>query len=255
MEPRREDRTGRQEPGIGARVRAARQRLGWSREALAFHSGISWSAITQVESGRRRNVRPATLEALAAALGLTIDYLVHGAPPADVLMLEHQALLYGTEAELVATAGPFLAGAVERSEAALAVTTKAKIELLRDYLGSSAEAVEFVEARTWYRTPSGALEAYKAFVEERLEQGAPWVRIAGEPLWAGRPDAEIRLWTRYEALLNLVFSGFPVAILCLYDERSTPDEALRQAHATHPATIPAGDGYSDAAGFLLEPGS
>src|SRR5438445_8615473 len=83
--------------GLGARVRAARQRRGWSREALAFHSGISWSAIAQVESGRRTNVRPSTLHALALALGVTIDYLVAGRSVAAPMM-EHQALLYATDA-------------------------------------------------------------------------------------------------------------------------------------------------------------
>ena len=62
---------------MGTRVRAAGVRLGWSREALAVRSELSWSAIAQVESGRRKNVRPQTLSALAEALGVTIDYLVH----------------------------------------------------------------------------------------------------------------------------------------------------------------------------------
>ncbi|HEX7144902.1 MAG TPA: helix-turn-helix transcriptional regulator, partial [Gaiellaceae bacterium] len=82
--------------GIGARVRSARTRLGWTREALAFHSGLSWSAIAQVESGRRTNLRPDTLFALGTALGVTIDYLVHGGVSSPV-MFRHRALLYGTD--------------------------------------------------------------------------------------------------------------------------------------------------------------
>ena len=54
------------------------ERLGWTREALAFHSGLSWSAIAQVESGRRTNLRPSTLAALSRPLGVSIDYLVDG---------------------------------------------------------------------------------------------------------------------------------------------------------------------------------
>src|ERR1700761_4783343 len=72
------EETRERESGIGSRLRAARERLGLSREALAFHAGISWSAIAQVESGRRSQLRPSTLLALATALGLTIDYLVSG---------------------------------------------------------------------------------------------------------------------------------------------------------------------------------
>ena len=100
--------------GIGTRVKTARQRRGWNREALAFHSGISWSAIAQVEAGRRTNLRPATLRSLAQALGVTIDYLVTGGRAAPA-MLSHQALLYGSDSEFVDTAAPFLAEGVERA--------------------------------------------------------------------------------------------------------------------------------------------
>ena len=62
--------------GIGARLKAARRRLGWSREELAFRAKLSWPAVAQIESGRREHPRPATLSALADALGVTIDYLV-----------------------------------------------------------------------------------------------------------------------------------------------------------------------------------
>src|ERR1700753_169051 len=105
---------------IGTRVKAARQRLGWNRETLAFHSGISWSAIAQVETGRRQNLRPSTLQALAGALGVTIDYLVAGGGRV-VPMLAHRVLIYGTEPEFLETAAPFLAEGMERGEAVLSV--------------------------------------------------------------------------------------------------------------------------------------
>jgi transcriptional regulator with XRE-family HTH domain len=244
--------------GIGTRVRAGRERLGWSREALAFHSEISWSGVAQVESGRRRNLRPGTLTALAGALGVTVDYLVRGGP-ASPAMLHHQALLYGTDEELVSTAGRFLSGGIEHSEAVLAVTTSEHIGLLRDHLGPDASRVDFVESATWLTTPASALEAFKAFSEAKLEGGVPWVRILGEPIWAGRSDSEIRLWTRFESLLNVVFAAWPLTFLCPYDERSVQPEIAREARLTHPHTIgPEGavssPDYADPGGFALEPG-
>src|SRR5579859_3174792 len=119
--------------GIGARVRAARDRLGWTREALAFHSGLSWSAIAQLESGRRSNVRPGTLVALSRPLGVSIDYLVDGRRSRST-MLEHSAFPYRSDDQFRATMGPFLAEGIERSEAVIAVTTAANIELLREHL-------------------------------------------------------------------------------------------------------------------------
>lgn len=237
---------------------AGRERLGWSREALAFHSGISWSGIAQVESGRRRNLRPDTLSALAGALGVTIDYLVGGGP-ASTAMLDHKALLYGAEDELLNTAGPFLEEGVERSEAALALTTKENIELLRKQLGPAARHVEFVESAAWLTTPASALDSFKTFSSGKLEAGAPWIRILGEPIWAGRSDAEIRLWTRFESLFNLVFADWPMTALCPYDERSVQPEIALQARLTHPhtiereATADSAD-YAGPGGLALEPG-
>jgi transcriptional regulator with XRE-family HTH domain len=242
---------------MGPRLRAARERLGWSREALAFHSELSWSAIAQVESGRRTNVRPQTLSALAQALGVTIDYLVHGAPSSAV-MLEHRVLLYETDQEFVATVAPFLREGIERSEALLVVTARTRIELLREQLGADAERVEFVERESWYTDPAPALRELEEFVKAKLSAGAPWVRFVGDPDWAGTSETETGLWTRYEALVNLVFANSPTSLLCTYDTRSIAPEVARQARLTHPHTIgPEGvassSDYANPGGFVLGP--
>ena len=243
--------------GIGARVRAARKRLGWTREALAFHSGLSWSAIAQVESGRRSNVRPGTLAALSRPLGVSIDYLVDGRRSRSK-MLEHSAFPYRSDDQFRSTMGPFLAEGIERSEALIAVTTAANIELLREHLGEDARSVEFVDASDLYSTPIAALQAYKTFSEAKLDRGAPWVRILGEPVWTGRSDIEVRLWTRYESLFNLVFAGTPLSVVCPYDERSVAPEIVRQAQLTHPNTVDDRGmspcpGYTDPGRFIFEP--
>jgi len=222
--------------GIGTRLRAARERCGWTREALAVHSQLSWSAIAQVESGRRKNVRPQTLAALAEALGVTIDYLVEGAPSSSV-MLEHQVLLFATDQEFADTVVPFLSEGIERSEALLVATTNGRFELLREQLGSDAEQVEFVERDTWYTDPAPALLELEQFVKAKLSDGALWVQFVGDPEWSGTSDIEVGLWTRYEALLNLVFAAMPTSILCTYDTNTIAPEVARQACLTHPHTI------------------
>jgi transcriptional regulator with XRE-family HTH domain len=241
---------------IGSRVRAARERRGWSREALAFHSGISWSAIAQVESGRRTNVRPSTLAALSRTLGVSIDYLVDGsqAPP----MLEHSAFLYRTDDQFQTTMGSFLADGVERSEAIIAVTTLANIELLREHLGKDARNVEFVDSRPFLTTPTAALEAFATFAQASLGRGANWVRVLGEPRWSERSETDVRLWTRFESLFNLVFASSPMTVVCPYNERSVAPEILTEALLTHPHTIgPQGTqsspDYDDPRQFTLRP--
>jgi transcriptional regulator with XRE-family HTH domain len=243
--------------GIGTRLRAARERLGWSREALAVHSELSWSAIAQVESGRRRNLRPRTLSALAGALGVSIDYLLHGAPSSPA-MLEHRVLVYETEQEFVETVGPFLSEGIERSEALLAVTTSGKIERLREYLGSDADRLELVEREGWYTEPGSALRSLEEFVNIKLRAGAPWVRMVGDPDWTTQSDSEPGLWTRYESLVNLVFAPLPTTLLCTYDKRSVSPEVVELALLTHPHTmgregVAISSEYADPAGFVLRP--
>jgi transcriptional regulator with XRE-family HTH domain len=207
-----------------------------TREALAFHSGLSWSAIAQVEAGRRTNVRPRTLQSLARALGVTIDYLVSGGG-APTPMLVHRALLYSTESEFLDVCVPFLTQGVERGEAVLAVTTDANLALLRGRLGEAAHAIELAGRDGWYRTPTIAVHRYREFLTRKLDSGAAWVRILGEPPWSGRPKRQLPLWVRYESMLNLVFAGEPVSVLCPYDKRELGDEIQGQATATHPETI------------------
>jgi transcriptional regulator with XRE-family HTH domain len=242
--------------GIGSRVRAARKRLGWSREALAFHAGISWSAIAQVESGRRTNLRPSTLAALSRPLGVSIDYLVEGSASRPT-MLGHSAFPYRTDDQFQTTVGRFLAEGIERSEALLAVTTVPNIELLQAHLGKDAHKVEFIDASGFYTSPIAALDGFRTFADAQLGLGATWVRVVGEPVWPGRSDAEVRLWTRYESLFNLLFAASPLTIVCPYDERSVAPEIVSQATLTHPHTM--GDqgfspspGYADPERFALE---
>src|SRR4051794_9185343 len=160
--------------GIAARLVAARKRVGWSREALAFHSGLSWSAIAQVESGRRTHVRPSTLSSLSKALGVSVDYLVDGSAPQP--MLQHRALIYDDEQAFVDATVPFLLEGMDRSEALLAVTSKRNIDGLRRRLGDDRRHVEFADSRDWYASPAAALDGYRTFLETRLRGGAPWTR-------------------------------------------------------------------------------
>jgi transcriptional regulator with XRE-family HTH domain len=243
---------------IAETLRAARVRAGWSREALAYHSGVSWPAIAQIESGRRREVRLSSLSALANALAVSVDYLIGTEAAMAPRLLDHRVLMYGSDGEFLAATTPFLAQGVERSDGLLAVTSPARLGLLRDSFEGCSEHVEFADSRDWYSSPGDAVNRYRGFVKEKFEAGAAWVRIVGEPVWTGRSSAEIRAWTRYESLLNLTFASMPTTIVCPYDARSLPAEVIGDAHRTHPAVAhgsaaTANPEYRKAEEFLLEP--
>jgi transcriptional regulator with XRE-family HTH domain len=218
---------------IGESLKAARARVGWSREALAYHSGVSWSAIAQIESGRRKDVRLTTLSALADALQVSVDYLV-GTAASTPQLFEHRVLTYVSDDEFVAGAIPFLGDGIEKAHSLLTVATHAKTEILRDALEDPSERVEFADWADWYRSPQEALSRYGAFLRKHLDAGAVWIRIFAEAAWSGGTEAEIATWTRYESMVNLAFAASPVSIICTYDERSFPVDVLADARMTHP---------------------
>jgi len=207
--------------------------MGWSREALAYHSGVSWSAIAQIESGRRKDVRLSSLSALATALGVSVDYLI-GTGASTQPLFEHRVLTYASDDELVAGAIPFLAEGIDASHCLLAVTTEAKTEVLREALQDRVEHVEFTDWADWYRSPQEAMNRYGAFLKEKTHAGATWIRVVAEAAWEGDTQAEIAAWTRYESLVNLAFASSPATIICTYDERSFPVGVVADARRTHP---------------------
>ncbi|HEX4484297.1 MAG TPA: helix-turn-helix transcriptional regulator [Solirubrobacteraceae bacterium] len=65
---------------LGERVRAARETLGLSQEALADRCGIHWTFLGQVERGRR-NLSLHNLLKIADGLGVDPAELVRGLSP------------------------------------------------------------------------------------------------------------------------------------------------------------------------------
>jgi transcriptional regulator with XRE-family HTH domain len=67
----------RRQVEFGDRLRARRQELGWSQEALAFKAGINRTYIASLESGRR-NPSLDLIARLAVAMKLDAGELVRG---------------------------------------------------------------------------------------------------------------------------------------------------------------------------------
>jgi transcriptional regulator with XRE-family HTH domain len=241
---------------LGASLRSARERMGWTREALAYHSGLSWAAIAQIESGRRQEVRVSSLVALASALGVSVDYLVGGAGTMSPQLLRHRVLIYASDEEYVTSVVPFLQEGIARSDAVVAVPSTRQGDLLHDALGDDAQHVEFLDSAEWYRTLRGAALGYRTFVKDRFDRGASWVRVIGDAVWAGRSTAEVTEWFRYESIINLALASSPTTIMCSYDGRSLPQGVLADARRTHRELAEAGEvtanpSYLEPEDFLL----
>jgi len=106
-----EDGTDATAGSIGRRVRAERQRRGWTQEALAQHSGVSRRMLVSVEQGGS-NASISTLLKLAWALGVSLAALVE--EPSDGVLTVRRAgdrVVYwrgehGGEGTMVATTQP-----------------------------------------------------------------------------------------------------------------------------------------------------
>jgi anti-sigma regulatory factor (Ser/Thr protein kinase) len=153
--------------------------------------------------------------------------------------LDHDALLYGSNEQLVTTMAPFLREGVALGHATVAVTSPDKLVLLRDALGADASKVRYIEAADWYVRPAAVLAEYDAVVRELVDGGAPLVRCVAE-LAFGSTAAEHTSWTRYEAIVNRAFERLPMWVVCLYDTRALPGQLVDAARRTHPTLWEAG---------------
>ncbi len=61
---------------IGARVRAARERKGWTQGQLAYKSGTAPAQISRIEHNERPGAQARLVANIAEALGVSLDYLL-----------------------------------------------------------------------------------------------------------------------------------------------------------------------------------
>lgn len=157
----------------------------------------------------------------------------------------HEALLYRDADDYLAGIVPFVSGALDAAEPVLVAVPPANLALLRDALGPPAAQVNFLDMAEVGRNPGRILPAVlHAFMDARQDLR---VRVVGEPVWAGRTDAEYRACVQHEAMVNVAFADRRARFLCPYDARRLPATALADAASTHPLLQRGGDrAYSPA---------
>ncbi|MGW8380642.1 sensor histidine kinase [Streptomyces sp. ODS28] len=146
---------------------------------------------------------------------------------------DHAALFYRDARAYLAATVPFLRRGLAAGEPVAAVLPAPRLKLLTEALGADAARVRLLDMREVGRNPGRIIPGVlRAFAD--AHPGAPWVRIIGEPVWAGRTDTEYPACAAHEALINKAFAGRNVSILCPYDASALDPEALADAAATHP---------------------
>jgi len=73
-----EHAAGESTPGLGERIARWRERKGLTQRTLAERAGCSVTYLSEIESGKNRNVSSAKLLRIADELGASLDYLMRG---------------------------------------------------------------------------------------------------------------------------------------------------------------------------------
>lgn len=146
----------------------------------------------------------------------------------------HEALLYNGDADFVDRVGAFLVQAVDDGVPALAVLSEPKIRMLRQALGTRADAVRFADMAEVGRNPATIIPLWKSFVEAaELRDGVQLCGV-GEPFGVPRDgDAAVECHA-HEALINEALAGAPLRLVCPYDVDTLDREHVAMAIRNHP---------------------
>lgn len=166
---------------------------------------------------------------------------------------DHDVLFYGSDAELLAAAVPFLQAGLAADEAVVLVCNDRNSQLLAEALDRDPRIGVRECADVHTRTPT-AIAAYRRLVEEKLASGARRVRMVGDANFDADPDSWAQ-WIRFEAVLNVALAPYPLSTVCSYDTRALPEQIRTVGHCTHPHLLTASGRtvnprYVDPATFL-----
>jgi anti-sigma regulatory factor (Ser/Thr protein kinase) len=194
---------------------------------------------------------PIVVQGTAVVRG-ALTWVVRVAEP-DRTGYVHDAVVYGSDDELLAVAVPFLRGGLDAGEVVLARADKPVARLLSRAVGEDPRLMVGT-AGEWYARPARAIAGFHRFFRQRLPAGGVRFRVLAEIRVADDPVA-VAEWGRYEAVINEVFASHPVWGLCAFDTRLASPQLLNVIERTHPALVsPEGrrvnDRYVEPAEFL-----
>jgi anti-sigma regulatory factor (Ser/Thr protein kinase) len=146
----------------------------------------------------------------------------------------HWALFYEDGAQYVDGVLRYVTDALAADRPVFVAVPDAHGRRLRAHLDSGGRQVRFADMTLLGRNPSCIIPAIRAFIDEHRDQPVSFV---GEPIWAGRTQAEIAEATRHEALINAAFAGAGAHVLCPYDVTGLEPAVLADAFRTHPELL------------------
>jgi anti-sigma regulatory factor (Ser/Thr protein kinase) len=159
----------------------------------------------------------------------------------------HEALFYRSGGEFLAETVPYVQAGLAAGEPVLVGLPPTSGAWLREALGADADRARFVDITTAGRNPGRLIPwVYHPFV---AEHPGLRVRMIGEPVWPGRAAVEYPPCVQHEAVVNLVFAGRPISILCPYQAAALGARVVADAACTHPVVVD-GDRRTASGGYV-----
>jgi anti-sigma regulatory factor (Ser/Thr protein kinase) len=154
----------------------------------------------------------------------------------EVEEFSHEAFLYSSLPEFLDEVCGFVREGLERNESVLLATGGERLTALRSLFDREPD-VQLADMLEIGTNPARIIPVWRDFLEEHVAAGRP-VRGLGEPIWAGRTEAELAECHQHESLLNLAFEGGPAwRLLCPYDVSALPADVIEEARANHPVVL------------------
>lgn len=149
----------------------------------------------------------------------------------------HEALLYSGPTDFLDQTASFVKEGVVAGEPVLVAVPGSKLDTIRTRLGSLADRVHFADMVELGHNPARIIPAWQRFVTEHAGHGRP-MRGVGEPIWAGRSQAELIEAQGHESLLNLALADVSgLWMLCPYDLDAVDASVIDEAHRSHPVVV------------------
>lgn len=159
----------------------------------------------------------------------------------------HEAVLYGSDQELLDVAVPFLRGGAEAGEPTLVGFGVPHADLIRAAL--PAAPVRYLAGGAMYARPASAIAAYRRLLGEYVQAGAQQIRIIGELAPTDLGDTW-DWWARYESAINELYDEFPLWSMCAYDTRTAAPQVLEDVARTHPSVAAPFDRHEPSAHYV-----
>lgn len=147
----------------------------------------------------------------------------------------HEALLYASDHEYLASTSDFIQEGLDQGEPVLVAVPGAKLDLLRPrFRHAPDDRLAFVDMELLGRNPAWIIPAWSDFARPHADSGRA-ARGIGEPVWPSRSADELAECGRHESLINLAFAEIPgFTLLCPYDISALDEATLAEAHRNHP---------------------